>query len=383
MAYTDKLRVVYGDYTLGVHGEGYDYIFSYAQGGLESIVKNGYEWLYRCPKPTFWRALTDNDRGSRFHIKSGSWLSADMFIDCKEVQVIMDGKEKKPYAQGGLESIVKNGYEWLYRCPKPTFWRALTDNDRGSKFHIKSGSWLSADMFIDCKGIQVIMDGEEQKPYAPDNNSFGGDIFADEIIVKYTYETISNPSTTVLVTYMVDASGKIRVDAHYNGVKGLPELPVFGMRFIMPTLADKYIYKGLSGETYPDRKAGAEKGIYEVTDLSLTPYLVPQECGMRMDTEWLEINRHTSLDNSRTDHSPQTLRIEKMDREFAFSCLPYTASEIENALHHEELPPARRTVLCVYGAVRGVGGIDSWGTDVADEYHVSAEEDIKYSFTIC
>ena len=26
MAYTDKLRVVYGDYTLGVHGEGFDYI---------------------------------------------------------------------------------------------------------------------------------------------------------------------------------------------------------------------------------------------------------------------------------------------------------------------------------------------------------------------
>ena len=56
MAYTDKnkLRVVYGDYTLGVHGDGFDYIFSYSQGGLESIVKNGYEWLYRCPKPTFW-----------------------------------------------------------------------------------------------------------------------------------------------------------------------------------------------------------------------------------------------------------------------------------------------------------------------------------------
>ena len=85
MDYTSKtLRVVYGDFTLGVHGEGFDYIFSYAQGGLESLVKNGYEWLYRCPKPTFWRALTDNDRGSKFHIKSGSWLAADMFIDCKE-----------------------------------------------------------------------------------------------------------------------------------------------------------------------------------------------------------------------------------------------------------------------------------------------------------
>ncbi len=91
MAYTDKnkLRVVYGDYTLGVHGDGFDYIFSYSQGGLESIVKNGYEWLYRCPKPTFWRALTDNDRGSRFHIKSGSWLASDMFIDCKKTEVCL------------------------------------------------------------------------------------------------------------------------------------------------------------------------------------------------------------------------------------------------------------------------------------------------------
>ena len=89
------------------------------------------------------------------------------------------------------------------------------------------------------------------------------------------------------------------------------------------------------------------------------------------------------LDNSRPDSSNQTLRIEKTDKKFTFSCLPYTASEIENALHYEELPQARRTVLCVYGAVRGVGGIDSWGSDVEDDYRISAEEDIDYSFTIC
>lgn len=163
MAYTDngKLRVVYGDYVLGVHGKGFDYTFSYAQGGLESIVKNGYEWLYR--------------------------------------------------------------------CPKPTFWRALTDNDRGSKFHIKSGSWMAADTFIDCQNVEVIMDGEMQKQYAPDNNVYGGDVSADEIIVKFTYKTISNPSATVLVSYTVTGNGKIRVDVEYHGVKGLPELPVFGM----------------------------------------------------------------------------------------------------------------------------------------------------------
>lgn len=318
MDYTDKkkLRVAYGDFTLGVHGDGFDYIFSYAQGGLESIVKNGYEWLYRCPKPTFWRALTDNDRGNRLHIKSGSWLAADMFIDCKKVEVIMDG--------------------------------------------VPQGNVL-----------------------APDNNRYGSDVYADEIIVKYTYQTIINPSTTVLVTYTVDVTGKINVNVHYVGVKGLPQLPVFGMRFIMPTLADKYMYEGLSGETYPDRKAGAVKGVYEVKDLSLTPYLVPQDCGVHMDTKWVEITRHTSLDNSRKDCASQILKIGSMDKPFAFSCLPYTATEIENATHHEELPPARRTVLCVYGVVRGVGGIDSWGSDVGKECRIDAEKDIEYSFYIC
>ena len=287
------------------------------------------------------------------------------------------------YAQGGLESIIKNGYEWLYRCPKPTFWRALTDNDRGNRFHIKSGSWLAADTFVECKNVEVIMDGEPQgKVTAPENNRYGSDVYADEIVVKYTYQTIINPSTTVLVAYTVDVLGKINVNVHYAGVDGLPELPVFGIRFIMPTLADKYMYEGLSGETYPDRKAGAVKGVYEVKDLSLTPYLVPQDCSMHMDTDWVEITRHTSLDNSRTECAPQTLKIGSTEKPFAFSCIPYTASEIENATHHEELPPARRTVLCVYGAVRGVGGIDSWGSDVQEDCRIDAGKDIEYSFCI-
>lgn len=86
------LRVVYGDCTLGVHGENFSFIFSYAAGGLESLVKGGIEWLYRSPRPTFWRALTDNDRGSKFHISSGRWLAADMFTACKEIEVWVDGK---------------------------------------------------------------------------------------------------------------------------------------------------------------------------------------------------------------------------------------------------------------------------------------------------
>ena len=39
-------------------------------------------------------------------------------------------------------------------------------------------------------------------------------------------------------------------------------------------------------------------------------------------------------------------------------------------------------MVSILGAVRGVGGIDSWGADVEEEYHVSGEEDICYSFYI-
>ncbi|MCQ4965255.1 hypothetical protein NE652_09920, partial [Bifidobacterium pseudocatenulatum] len=34
------------------------------------------------------------------------------------------------------------------------------------------------------------------------------------------------------------------------------------------------------------------------------------------------------------------------------------------------------------GAVRGVGGIDSWGADVEDQYHLPADQDYQFSFAI-
>lgn len=50
MAYTDKLRVVYGDYTLGVHGEGFDYIFYYKKTPTAHLMTEimGFS-LFSCP----------------------------------------------------------------------------------------------------------------------------------------------------------------------------------------------------------------------------------------------------------------------------------------------------------------------------------------------
>ena len=39
-----------------------------------------------------------------------------------------------------------------------------------------------------------------------------------------------------------------------------------------------------------------------------------------------------------------------------------------------------RTVVTVCGAMRGVGGIDSWGSDVEAPYRISGERDLELHF---
>ena len=309
------LQLIYGDCTLGVRGEDFHYIFSYQYGGMESLVVDGREWLYRVPKPAFWRATTDNDRGNKFALRSGMWLSADLFQECIKIDLLVDGKR------------------------------------------------------IDT-------------PIAPLNNLYSEYETAEHLRITFTYRTITVPATEVEVTYEVAADGALHVSLHYHGNSSLPELPVFGMRFIVPTKACGYRYEGLSGETYPDRMDGGVPGIYEVEGLPVTRYLVPQDCNVHMGTKWLEVFRDTTQDNSNRDRSVFGLKFSCADKEFAFSCIPYTAQELENATHQEELPVPRRTVVSILGAVRGVGGINSWGADVEAACRIDAGKDICYSFTI-
>lgn len=316
MAYTNKLHVIYGDGSLGVGGNGFHYIFSYERGGLESLKLNGKEWLYHVPTPTYWRATTDNDRGSGFNVKSAQWLSADAITKCDSVKVTVDSK---------------------------TF---------------------------------------DDLPIAPFDNKFSNAEYAETVQLTFTYQTVTNPATTTDVSYLVRSDGSCKVTMTFHGHSGLPDLPVFGLRMIMPTLADGFDYTGLSGETYPDRMAGGVHGTYHVEGLPVTKYLVPQEMGMHMANSALTIRRSTTQNNADPDLHPFSLRITQDQQPFNFSLLPYTSEELENATHIEELPPARRTVLVIAAAVRGVGGIDSWGSDVEPQYHITADHDISASFIL-
>ena len=111
----NKLQLIFGDWSLGVKGENFHYIFSYKTGGLESFYARGKEWLYRTPMPVFWRALTDNDRGCHFHETSGIWMSADMFIRVKGFHILVDDKKVDDFFAPGNNGYSQDEYGKKWR----------------------------------------------------------------------------------------------------------------------------------------------------------------------------------------------------------------------------------------------------------------------------
>lgn len=283
----------------------------------------------------------------------------------------------------GLEGLFVSGRQWLYRAALPTFWRATTDNDRGSGFSLDSAQWMGADLFIRLKDVSATVDGTLlffDELIGPRNSELLSSPLCEaaEAQVRYVYETATRPQAEVEILYTA-RPGVLEVRFEYRGVAGLAELPVCGLRFVMPTLATSYEWEGLSGETYPDRMKGAEHGTFRAEGLPVTPYIVPQECGMHLQTDRLSIN--TAADT--TGKGSSRLEIRKVAEPFNFSLLPYTAVELESATHQEELPLPRRSVLVIAAAVRGVGGINSWGALPEMQYRLDSSKTYRTAFAIC
>lgn len=254
------------------------------------------------------------------------------------------------YPEGGPVSLVSGGREWLWRAPRPAYWRAPTENDLGSGFAADSSIWAAADAWQRCENIEILEEGPERAA------------------VRFTYTAPALPGLRTEITYTVKDTGGITAAVRYYGGPGRPGLPLLGLRFATPEPAERVEWLGLSGETYPDRKKGGVFGWHRERP-HIPPYLVPQECGCHVDT------RAASL--RAPDGSGLTL--EMTDKPFAFSALPYTPQQLEQAAHVEELPAPVRTVVTVCGAMRGVGGIDSWGSDVEEPYRLSGAKDIAFS----
>ena len=193
---------------------------------------------------------------------------------------------------------------------------------------------------------------------------------SDRCAIRYSFSADIMPDLRTDVTYSVDKLGRMDVEVQYFGAPNRPQLPLLGLRFATPRPVAQTTWGGLSGETYPDRYKGAKAGRFQEVP-HIPNYLVPQECGNHMNTLWATLQ---------TDSGK--LGLQKLDKPFHFSAIPYTPQQLEQAFHAEELPAPTRTVITVCSAMRGVGGIDTWGSDVEQAYHVPSHRDITLNFRI-
>lgn len=276
--------------------------------------------------------------------------------DYLNIGIIGDGFAIKFAKNRGLTSMKIEDEEMIRTVPKPNFFRASTNNDIENKYGYRYAAWLSASMFSIPKFTKIIK-----------NETF--------CEVHFDYLLPNLGGGDVHVVYTVYGDGELAIDMSYMPSEDFIEMPAFGMMFGLYKNYDDITYLGRGPlENYIDRKDGAKIDVYDclVKD-NLSPYLVPQECGNRCDLRYLAI----------TDEKDQGICFKMIDQPFEATVLPYSLQTLEAAMHQEELPKSYFTFVTILAAQMGVGGDDSWGAPILEEYRIKGEEDVEYAFEIC
>ncbi|MBQ8315394.1 MAG: DUF4981 domain-containing protein [Lachnospiraceae bacterium] len=259
--------------------------------------------------------------------------------------------------QGGITSLVYHGEEYITRVPQVSFWRAFTDNDRGAGYQIFASRWELAAKYARYR--RDLISWEEKD---------------DSLELVFPYDAPITPAFTYKMIYKVYFDGKVEVRAEYPGVDTDVDFPVFALDFKMKRKYENFRYYGLGPEeNYIDRNFGGKLGVYESTAKeNLSGYLFPQECGNRTGVRYVQV----------MDENGTGVRFTSVEEPFEMSVLPYSAAELENAMHLEELKEPSYTWVRLAAKQMGVGGDDSWGAPVHQEFKIDPKEPLTLAFVI-
>ncbi len=257
--------------------------------------------------------------------------------------------------KGGIVSMKYSGEEFVFLPPTPTYFRAYTDNDKGFHLSDKANFWHFLSMYQLSD-----MSSHENK--------------GDYIEGSYKYYDPKDNTVYSTVTYRAYPEGRVEVDVKYIGGENRPILPLFGWEMKIDKKYNNVEYFGKGPvENYRDRNNGVYTDVFKTTvEDNLTPYLIPQEVGNRTGVRYARF----------TDDNGHGLLFAAKSDTFELGFLPYSAYEMENATHLDELPARNYTWIRIMAAQMGVGGDDSWGAPVHEEFMLDASKDYEMSFEI-
>ena len=254
--------------------------------------------------------------------------------------------------RGGMVSYRYAGREMIEKIPMPNFWRAPVDNDIGNQMPKRYAQWKLASLYATLESLEH----ENTETTAT-------------ITCKYKFPT--TPESSCELRYIVHGDGTVKVDLSCTP-EGHTPMPEFGLLFKFNADYENLEWFGPGPEeTYVDRPCGAKLGIYrnKVAD-NMAAYLVPQESGNKVNVRWAKL----------TDNAGRGIYFTGLPL-MEFSALPFTPHEIENAMHHYELPAPHYSVVRVNLRQMGIAGDQSWGALTHPEYLLPENESLNFSFS--
>ena len=296
----------------------------------------------------------------------GSWQVPDALADAAnalrveeteaEVRVVGgDWQVVFDRAQGTLVAWEVDGVALVQRGPRPDFWRAPTDNDRGAGLGTSGrGSWGDRQLTQSHLWERA---GPGWKPTAePVERRADG-----SVAIAFAGPLPGNV-VTVRLAYAVSSSGRVDVAMDYEATGPRPLLPRVGTEWILPVEFAHQRWYGRGPEpTYSDRQV-EPVGVFETTALAgWVDYSRPQENANRVGVRWMEI----------TNAAGHGLRVSAATP-FSGALSPFAKDAMQHAAYSWQLPAPTAHYLNVDAAQMGVGGDDSWGSICLPQYRLNA-----------
>ncbi len=257
---------------------------------------------------------------------------------------------------GELVSFKLNETEFLKDPLAPNFWRPVTDNDRaGGRTPKTLKIWKDVLKKGTLEGFKV-------------SQASLGEV---KISTSYFFEGIGKVS----LDYIIYNDGTLVVNNSYKKSEDakLPIMPKYGMQVTVSDQLDNFTFLGKgSHENYNDRQFSADVGLYkESVANDYYSYISPQESSNKTEVRWFSL----------TNNQGKGLYVSGISDNLSISAWPYSAKNIEDALHTYDLKKTNAITLNIDHKQMGIGGDDSWSKKALphDEFRVYPKN-YNYSF---
>lgn len=243
----------------------------------------------------------------------------------------------------------------------PTFWYPATDNDYGNGFAARALPWFDSSRMLTSRTVE--------------SKTEGG-------VVITTSHLDYRPNLPAVVTvtarhYGVDA---VMMEWQYVLEKSseIAEVGCTGVELRLAPELDVIDYFGRGPhENIVDRRESADVGLYRMraTDV-VNPYVRPQDFGTHCDSQWVSLHDgygHGILCVAADQFHFHASRFDAVDYEHA---------EHKQQQHSPDLPQRNHIYLRIMHDQRGVGGIDSWGSEPLDAYRLPLPRTVHFRFML-